>query len=62
MIIQIDTDKIVDELLDTLGWDSKDFEGGIEVPYGWSNAILEVIPDYEDTIYKECIKRLGDDN
>ena len=58
MLITIDTSKIVDGLLADGEWTKEDFEGN-DAPYGWSNEILDSIPEYEDAVYKEIVERLN---
>ena len=58
MVITIDTSKIVDQLLQDGEWKKEDFTDN-DVPIGWSNEILDAIPEYEDAVYKEIVERLN---
>ena len=60
MIVTIDTSQIVDQLLADGEWTKEDFENN-DAPMGWSNEILDAIPEYEDAVYKEIAERLNNE-
>lgn len=57
MIITIDTEEIARRLLEDGQWNDDDFEDG-DAPMGWTNEIVDLIPEYEEAVYKDVLKLL----
>ena len=61
MIITIDIDEVVDSLLEDGVWKEEDFREDGE-PFGWSNELLDAVPEYEEAVYKEIQERFSNGN
>lgn len=59
MIITIDTKKIAEKLIENSGWELKDF-GDNDAPSGWTNALVDLVPEYESAVFDEVINVLED--
>lgn len=58
MIIILDTEKIAQELLQDGEWKLEDFQNN-NAPDGWTNGLLEAVPNLEMAVYHECLNLLS---
>lgn len=58
MIITIDTEAVAKELVSIGHWSKEDFADN-DAPMGWSNALVDSVPEYEDAVYQDVVKMLG---
>lgn len=63
MIITIDTEAVAKDIISMGRWTKEDFADN-DAPMGWSNSLVDAVPEYEEAVYQEVVKMLGgeDDN
>lgn len=61
MIITIDTEAVAKEIVSLGRWTKEDFADN-DAPMGWSNSLVDAVPEYEEAVYRDVVKMLGDEN
>lgn len=57
VIVTIDTEDIARRMLEDGSWTLEDFADG-DAPMGWTNELVDLVPEYEDAVYRDVLRLL----